>query len=264
MSTRRFPGERATDEQRREWLGWLFSVPPGFTVGEVTRFGAADVTPMTIEIVPPNGDPPQVVRFEEEQAAAGHGALRRALTRDAGLRAEHVTSGKAAGDAYYLLCKLARVLGGGDPRDAAEEWISGYRLEAKRENYSLRKGDLHATLDALRSYPYSKRQINVWLNALDRGDFAEEPKPPLIVDEKGGEWTSITHLATYVRWGRDQPGVIGNKALAGLVVELGGKRWLARAWDTTTRQRQHEIRTVLVRLPDVPDPPPDDQEAFDA
>ena len=77
------------------------------------------------------------------------------------------------------------------------------------------------------------------------------PAPPLLIVDKADEWTSITHLATYIRWGRDQPGVISNKALAGLVVELGGERWRARAWDTTTRDRQHQICTVLVRLPSV-------------
>jgi hypothetical protein len=254
-----FPGDGASDPQRRDWLQWAFSVPEGSRIGEVTRYGADDVTPMTVEIIPPGNGEARIVRFEEEHEAAGYGTLRRALIRDGGLRAEYVTSAKIAGDAYYLLCKLARVIGGGDPRDEAREWLAGYREEANRAACSLAKSDLYGTLETLRCFPYSKRQISMWLNALDRGERLEPPRPPLLVDDKGGEWTSVTHLATYVRWGRDQPGAISNKALTGLVVELGGKRWRARAWDTTTRERQRQICTVLVRLPEVSGAPEDEQ-----
>ena len=258
------PGDSATDPERREWLAWAFTLASGWRIGEVTRYGAADRTPMTVEIVPPGDGKPRVVRFEEERDAAKHSTLRLALTRDAGLKAGQITNAKVAGDAYYVLCKLARVVGSSDPRDEAREWIDGYRHEARRERLSLAKPDLHATLDALRRYPYSKRQINLWLNAVERyGEAGEPPRPPLIVDDKGGEWTSITHLATYVRWGRDQAGTISNEALAGRVVELGGARWKASAWDDTTRQRQSRIVTVLVRLPTVEDDPDDDEAATD-
>lgn len=246
-----FPGDGASDPQRERWLEWAFSVPKGSRVGEVIRYGADDVTPMTVEVVPPGNGKPRIVRFEEERQAANHGTLRRALVRDGDLRAEHITSAKVAGDAYYLLCKLARVVGSNDPQDKVREWCDGYREDAERHACSLAKGDLHETLDRLRRYPYSKRQINLWLAAQERGEFAQEPRPPLFEDSKGGEWTSITHLATYIRWGRDQPGVIDNTALSGLVVELGGEKWVAQGWDATTRQRQHKITTVLVRLPPV-------------
>ncbi len=248
-----FPGDGASDPHRRDWLVWAFSVPNGSRIGEVTRYGAADVTPMTIEIIPPGDGKARLVRFEEEREASKHATLRAALIRDGGLRAEQITNAKIAGDAYYLLCKLARVVGGADPRDEVREWLDGYREEAKRTERSLAKRDLYATLDALRCYPYSKRQINLWLSAMERlrpGERAPQPPaPPLFVVDKDAEWTSITHLATYVRWGRDQPGTISNKALAGLVVELGGERQRMRAWNDSKRERQHQICTVLVRLP---------------
>lgn len=261
------PADTATDPARRKWLMWVFTVPTGWRIGEVVRYGAASRTPMTIEIIPPGDGKPRIVRFEEERDAAKHGTLRLALTRDAGLKAAAITSAKIAGDAYYVLCKLARVVGSSDPRDEAREWFDGYRQEAKREHLSLAKPDLHGTLDALRRYPYSKRQINLWIAAVERlrpGDRAPEPpRPPLVIDSKGGEWTSITHLATYVRWGRDQAGTISNEALAGRVVELGGTRWKASAWDASTRQRQNRIITVLVRLPTVEDDPDEGEESTD-
>jgi hypothetical protein len=150
------------------------------------------------------------------------------------LKAAPITSAKIAGDAFYVLCKLARVVGGHNPLDEAREWIDGYRHEADRIEVSLARADLYQTLDTLRRYPYSKRHINLWLNAVERYGRADEPPaPPLALDRhKGGEWASITHLATYVRWGRDQPGTISSDALAGRVVELGGKRWTARPGTT--------------------------------
>jgi hypothetical protein len=261
---RPIPDDSATDPVRRAWLEWAFTVPTGWRVGEVVRYGAADCTPMTIEILPPGGGTPRIVRFEEERDAAKNGTLRLALTRDAGLSAAPVASVRTAGDAYYVLCKLARVVGGGDPRDETCEWIDGYRLDAERISLSFARRDLFATLNALRSYPYSKRQINVWMARVERGERAgDPPRPPLAVDKDDGEWTSITHLATYVRWGRDQPGVIRNDALAGRVVELGGRRWEAKAWDDMTRQRQQRIITVLVRLPDVEKMPDENEEQPD-
>lgn len=260
------PGDNATDPDRRDWLAWASTIPARSRIGEVTRYGAASRTPMTIEIVPPGDGKPTMVRLEEERDAARNGALRLALTRDAGLKAAPITNAKIAGDAYYVLCKLARVVGGGDPRDETREWIDGYREEAKRLELSFAKGDLHGTLDALRRYPYSKRQINLWLAEAERhGELGagEPPRPPLAIDGKGGEWTSITHLATYIRWGRDQPGTISNEALAGRVVELGGTRWKASAWDGTTRQRQDRITTVLVRLPTAKDDPEGGEETPD-
>ena len=248
-----FPADGASDPQRRDWLEHAFSVPAGSSIGKVIRYGADDVTPMTVEILPGTGKP-RLVRFDEERQAAKHGTLRAALTRDAGLRGQHITGPKIAGDAYYLLCQLATVIGSNDPRDKAQEWISGYREEAKRVKCSLAKSDLYVTLDSLRSYPYSKRQINLWLATVERRGIeaaGEPPQPPLLIDGKKGEWTSITHMATYVRWGRDQPGVIDPTALAGLIVELGGERQKLQAWDTTTRQRQDHIVTVMVRFPPV-------------
>ena len=155
------------------------------------------------------------MRIEEERDAAKHATLRLALTRDAGLKAAQITNGKIAGDAYYVLCRFARVVGGVDPRDEVWEVVDGYRHEANRLRLSLARADLFGSLDRLRSYPYSKRQINLWLNAVEHhGEIGagEPPRPPLVVDGKGGEWTSITHLATYVRWGRDRPGTIAEAA----------------------------------------------------
>jgi hypothetical protein len=248
------PGDNATDPDRRRWLAWAFTVPPGWRVGEVVRYGGASCTPMTIEVAPPGDGGSKIVRLEEERDAAKNGTLRHALTRDAGLKAAAITNAKVAGDAYYVLCKLARVVGSSDPRDETREWVDGYREEANRLPLSFAKGELYETLDALRRYPYSKRQINLWLAAIERygGEAGEPPRPPLAIDTaRGGEWTSITHLSTYVRWGRDQPGTIRNDALAGRVVELGGERWAASAWDRTDRQRERRIITVLVRLPSV-------------
>lgn len=260
-----FPGDGATDPARRAWLAWAFNVPSGWRIGEIVRYGAADVTPMTVELIPPGDGKPRLVRFEEEREAVKHSTLRATLIRDGGLRAAQITSAKIAGDAYYVMCALARVVGGGDPTDEVREWLGGYRLEARREDRSFAKADLYGTLEALRAYPYSKRQINQWLATLERlrpGERAPEPpRPPLFVDDRRGEWTSITHLATYIRWGRDQPGTISNKALAGLVVELGGQRWRARAWDATTRDRQHQIASVLVRLPAEESATDDDEES---
>jgi hypothetical protein len=268
------PDDSATDPERREWLEWAFSVPDGWRVGEVTRHGGGSHTPMTVELVPPGDGKPRVVRLEEERDAAKQGTLRLALTRDAGLRAAPITNAKVAGDAYYVLCALGRVVGSGDPRDEAREWIDGYRQEALHLDLSLAKGALHATLDQLRRHPYSKRQINLWLGTVERHGVevaGEPPRPPLVIDTTSprrddrppGEWTSITHLATYVRWGREHAGVINPEALAGHVVELGGRRWRASAWDTTTRQRKDRIITVLVRLPRPEDAPEEDEEAPD-
>jgi hypothetical protein len=267
------PDDTTTDRERREWLEWAFSLPDGWQVGDVKRHGGGSHTPMTVEIVPPGDGKAKVVRLEEERDAAKQGTLRLALTRDAGLRAAPITNAKVAGDAYYVLCALAQVIGGGDPRDEAREWIDGYRQEAVRLDLSLAKPDLYVTLDQLRRHPYSKRQISLWLSTVESHGMqvvGGPPCPPLVIDasprlEDGerGEWTSITHLATYVRWGRDQPGTISGEALAGRVIELGGKRWRAAAWDDTTRQRQSRIITVLVRLPRAEDAPEEDEEAPD-
>ena len=257
-----FPGDSANDPQRRQWLEWAFSIPAGSHVGEITRYGADDVTPMTVEIVPPGSGKPQLVRFEEEQQAQKPATLRAALTRDAGLRAEHITSSKIAGDVYYVLCRLARILGGGDPRDEVREWIDGYRDAATRITASLAKTDLYMTLDMLRHFPYSKRHINLWLRAMERvhpsDPVPEQPRPPLLIDEDAGEWTSISHLATFIRWDSDQGGTMNSRRLAGFVAELGGKRWKADAWDDTTQARRRRIVAVMVRLPAVSE---DDSEA---
>lgn len=252
------PGEGASDPERRGWLRTIFSVPDGWELGEVVRYGATARTPLTIELLPPGGGDPRVVQFDEEEDAARPGSLRMALGR-AGLRAAWIANAKIAGDVYYVLCKLAKVIGGQHPLDELREQIDGYRLEARPEPHSFRKGYLYGTLAALRAWPYSKRQINLWLAALERGADVDPPVPPLFVDDEGGEWTSVTHLATYIRWGRDQPGVISNEALAGRVVQLGGTRWRARAWDATTRERQNQIAIVLIRLPAVDSEPSEDE-----
>ena len=250
-----FPGDNASDPQRRQWLEWAFSTSAGSHVGEITRYGAGDVTPMTVEIIPPGNGKARLVRFEEEQHAAQLGTLRKALIRDASLRAEHITSAKIAGDVYYVLCRLARIVGGSDPRDEVREWIDGYRDAATRITASLAKTDLYMTLDMLRHFPYSKQHINLWLRAMERthpNDPApERPRPPLLIDEQAGEWTSISHLATFIRWDRDQGGTMNSKRLAGFVVWLGGKSWKADAWDVSSRQRVRRIMTLLVRLPAV-------------
>jgi len=271
-STMTVPGDTATDPERREWLERAFSVPDGWRIGEVTRYGGGSHTPMTVELVPPGGGKPRVVRLEEEREAARQQTLRLALTRDAGLRGGPITNAKVAGDAYYVLCALAQLHGGGDPRDEALEWIDGYRQEAVQLPLSLAKGHLYLTLDRLRRHPYSKRKINLWVAAVERDTMTagEPPRPPLVIDptprpdgRPPGEWTSITHLATYVRWGREHGGVILPEALGGRVIELGGKRWKASAWDGTTRQRRRRISTVLVRLPGAEDAPDEDEEMPD-
>jgi hypothetical protein len=78
------PGDNATDPERSAWLRWAFTVTDGWDIGEVIRYGGADRTPMAIEIVPPGGGRVRILRLEEERDAGMHGALRRALTRDAG------------------------------------------------------------------------------------------------------------------------------------------------------------------------------------
>ena len=252
-----FPGDNANDPQRRQWLEWAFSVPAGSHVGEITRYGADDITPMTVEIIPPGNGKPQLVRFEEEHQAQKPATLRSALTRDASLRAEHITSSKIAGDVYYVLCRLARIVGGGDPKDEVREWIDGYRDAATRITASLAKTDLYMTLDMLRHFPYSKQHINLWLRAMERAHPSDpapdRPRPPLLVDEQAGEWTSISHLATFIRWDRDHGGTMNSRRLAGFVAELGGRRWKADAWDVSSRQRVRRIVALMVRLPPVDD-----------
>jgi hypothetical protein len=80
-----------------------------------------------------------------------------------------------------------------------------------------------------------------------------------LIVHRAEEWTSITHLGTYHRFGRDHSGTISDRKLAALVVELGGERWDADAWDATNRKRQHRIITVMVRFP----PLSDHEEAAD-
>jgi hypothetical protein len=242
------PAADSSADARRSWLTRAFTARG---IGPIARYGGVSSTPMTVEVIDLLGVR-RVVRFEHEDDAAKHGPLRAELIRQGAVRAGYITNAKIAGDAYFLMCSLAQVVGGVDPLDEVREYADGYRLEGRRlEGLSFAKGDLYTTLDTIRTYPYSKHLINVWLNALERGDYVgDPPQPPLVIDRDGGEWTSITHFGCYVRWGRDQPGTIRNDALAGRVVELGGRRWLAKAWEGTTRARRRRIITVLVRFPD--------------
>lgn len=249
------PRPDASDPDWRNWLAWAASATDGHRIGDVIRYGATRHTPMTVEILPPGTGRPRTVRFQEERDACKHGTLREALIGDGGLLAEHITNAKIAGDFYYGLCRLARVVAGVGQLDEIRESVDGYREEADRIQQSFEKRDLFNTLDQLRCWPYSKREINLWMAAMERRQPTDPPpappapRPPLFSDGKGGEWTSITHLATYIRWGRDQSGVIPNDALCSGVVELGGDRWKASAWDKSTRDRVRRITTVLVRLP---------------
>src|SRR5262245_43763479 len=188
-----FPGEGADHPTCFRWLHWAASVPEGSRFGEPIRYGGTKRTPMVLPVIPPGNGQPRRVRFEEERDAEKPGTLRAALIRDGGLRAEHITGNKIAGDFYWVLCQVARVVGAINPLDELREQLDGYRLEARRETHAFGKGDLYGTLDALRRYPYSKRQINQWLAALEHLAPGQHPppppRPPLFVDDRdAGEW----------------------------------------------------------------------------
>jgi hypothetical protein len=244
------PGASAPPDARRAWLTLAFAANG---VGEVVRWGGESVTAMTVEIFN-QLEERRVVRFEHEDDATRHGTLRAELIRQAGVRAEHITNAKIAGDVYFLLCSLARIEGPLDPLSEVREWMAGYRLDAAREPFSLAKPDLYRTLDRIRNYPYDRKLLALWQRDLERrGEMARDarPKPPLFVERTNeGEWTSISHFACYVRWDLDIGVPISSKTLAGRVVEVGGDRRRTVAWDATTRTRQHRIEAVLIRFPD--------------
>ena len=181
-----FPGDNANDPQRRQWLEWAFSISPGSHVGEITRYGADDITPMTVEIIPPGNGKPRLVRFEEEhQAQKPAPAALRDRPRQQGLQsgAHHQRQDRRR--------RLLRALppsrassASSDPRDEVREWIDGYRSDAAtRITASLGKTDLYMTLDMLRHFPYSKQHINLWLRAMERAHPSDpapdRPRPPL-------------------------------------------------------------------------------------
>jgi hypothetical protein len=177
LNIKAVPAAKASADDRRAWLAFAFTAGG---VGEVIRYGGVSCTPMTVEVIDQLRTR-RIVRFDHERDAERHGTLRAELIRQGMVRAEHVTNGKVAGDAYFLMCSLGRVLGGVDPHDEVSEWISGYRLEARRIELSFAKGDLYRALDTIRRYPYSKRQINLWLDAVDgHGNAGEPPRPPLV------------------------------------------------------------------------------------
>lgn len=255
------PGSTATDPERRAWLRAAFSVSSGFEIGEPVRFGGTSRSPMMIPILGPDGAVAATVRFDEEREASNPKDLRGALARDANLRGASITNAKVAGDAYYVLCDLARVVGRMDPLSEAGEWIDDYRRHAEEiEGHELgRRGAYHA-LDALRRFPYSKRAIHLHIAALERGEHRDHaPRPPLLIDaETGRAWTSVTHLGTFVRHDRDRPDGISDTALVGRVLEHGCERWALNVWDRPDRQRVERIKMVLVGFPELPEPPADD------
>lgn len=254
------PTSTSTDPERRAWLGALFSLADGFTIGEPVRYGATSSSPMTIPILGPGGDVASTVRFEAEREIGNPQALRGALARDANLRGATITSAKVAGDAYYVLCELAQIVGRADPRSEARAWIDDYQEAAEPiEGHELSRGRAFAAVDALRHFPYSKRAINLHLAAQERGHMSVEPQPPLLIDNRTKRaWTSITHLGTYVRHGRDFAETISDTALAGRVLEHGCQRRALNVWDRSDRKRSKRISIVLIGFPAAPEPPEQD------
>jgi hypothetical protein len=246
------PGPGSTNPKRRQWLQWAASITEG-KIGDVVRYGGVIETPLTIEIKPPGGGEPTIVRFPEERDIVKHQVLRTALIGQGGVQAERITNGKIAGDFYYVLCSLADIVAPVRALDEMQEWCDGCREEATRLDFDFSRAHLFNTLGAMRDFPYSRRDLDIYRGRKERcgpGDVVPaKPKPPLFIDPDGGEWISVTHLGTYVRHGREHHGVINNKALAAGVVELGGRRWKADAWDKTTRGRVKRTTTVLLRLP---------------
>jgi hypothetical protein len=255
------PGAGATDPQRRAWLEWAASITEGSSVGDIVRYGGVAETPLTIEIKPPGGGRPKIVRFAEERDIVKHQALRGALIGQGGVQAAQITSGKIAGDFYYVLCGLARVVAPVRALDELQEWCDGCREDAHRLSFEFDRPHLFRTLEAMRDFPYGKRDLDIYRGKVERrrpdDPMPTMPQPPLFIDPDGGEWISVTYLGAYIRHGREHHGVITNKALAAGVVELGGRRWKADAWDKTTRSRLRRITTVLLRLPEPKNDPSD-------
>jgi hypothetical protein len=257
------PGAIATDPERRAWLHALFSIPSGFNIGEPVRFGGSSQTPLAIPILGPDGRIAATVRFERESEASSAKDLRHALARDANLRGATITSAKVAGDAYYVLCSLARVVGRGDPLGEASEWIDEYlRAAVALEGHELgRRGGFKA-LEALRAWPYSKRVIGLYLHAVERGqgNGLEPPRPPLLVDARTGRgWTSARHLGTFVRHDLDAIGAVRDGELVGRALEVGCERLDLSLWDRSDRRRSKRIGMVLVGFPEAIEPPVEDE-----
>jgi hypothetical protein len=255
------PTSASTDPQRRAWLAEAFGAPDGYRIGEVVRYGATERTPMTVQVLPPGSGRPLLVRFEEERQARNHAALRGALSGSAArLRGGALTNGKIAGDAYYVLCSLARVVGRLDPLTEAQEWIDDYRDAATRiEGHDLTRRGVFASLETLRDWPYSKLAIGLHRAAEERGQTGvAPPRPPLLIDEHGREWTSMRHLGTFIRHDIERAEAISDRALAGRVQEIGGQRRKLNVWDRTDRARQERIGMVLVGFPPAPEMPDED------
>lgn len=264
------PGPGATDPERRAWLAALFNLENGFTVGEPTRFGGTSRSPMMIPILAPGGIVAATIRFEEEREIGNPRALRGALARDAGVRGATINSGKSAGDVYYVLCALAKTIGRLDPLIEAAEWIDEYQRDALPiTGYELGRRGAFQALDALRTYPYSKRAINLYIAAVERGITTPgdaPPRPPLLIDETTGRaWTSAKHLGTFVRHDRDRAEPITDTALVGRVLEQGCERLELNVWDRSDRKRRERIKMVLIGFPEPPERPADDVlDALDA
>jgi hypothetical protein len=130
------------------------------------------------------------------------------------------------------------------------------------EGFELTRRGAFAALDQLRGFPYSKRIINLHLSALERGvaDPHDAPRPPLLIDGKTGRaWTSAKHLGTFVRHDLDRIEGISDPAIAGRVAEHGCERRPTRVWDRSDRKRRECIEMILIGLPEMPEPPAEDE-----
>jgi hypothetical protein len=257
------PDASASDPQRRAWLEAVFALPDQLRIGEPVRYGGSSITPLSIPILGPDGTEAALVRFEEEREISKAANLRAVLARDANLRGTTINSGKTAGDVYYVLCSLAKVVGRPDPRAEAREWIQEYRRVAiPIEGFELTRRGAFAALDALRNFPYSKRAINLHLRAVERqqADPNDAPRPPLLIDAKTGrEWTSASHLGAFIRHDLERPESINDRAISGRVVENGGERRPMSVWDRSDRKRRECIGMVLIGLPEEAEAPAEDE-----
>jgi hypothetical protein len=72
----------------------------------------------------------------------------------------------------------------------------------------------------------------------------------LVDDNTNYVYVTARHMAVFLRYDLGVEDAGSDDRILTRLCEIGGERLPARAWDSTGRDRQHEVRLVLYQLPE--------------
>jgi hypothetical protein len=235
-------------EDIRAFLTLGYGLPDGYYVRRVVRHGGRDGTGLAVFIAPPGNGDELRISYEREADCTNPVKLRsRAAADTKGLtRAWRLTGPKAALAMYEAMCSLADNFEQADQRGQTWEWVQQLRRVAAT---TPGMPESYWALRRLQDHEYSKRLVQD--PPVDAKGKPQRPTPMLLVDsDTGYTYVTARHMAVFLRYDLGVEDAGSDDRILTRLSEIGGGRLPARAWDSTGRERQHEVRLVLYQLPE--------------